>query len=142
MEQHRHTKLRHSGVSGWGKQIEAAATLAGVDPDLLRSVLYVETTHGYYDAPLDWIGINKSIRPSNINVDYWGDMFGTRAQLHNLDVNIQAGANMLGLIQLNVAPGASVADIATLYNNINAVQVSNYGARVQAVYDAKLWNSP
>jgi len=135
-------ELRHSPITGYSSMIDAAATRAGVDPDLLRAVLYVETTHGYYDAPLDVIGINKSIRPSNINVDFWGDAFGTRSQLHGLQANIQAGANLLGLIQFNVAQGSSIDEIATLYNNVNAVQVSNYGARVSQVYYSRLWAEP
>jgi hypothetical protein len=36
-------------------------------------------------------------------------------------------------------PGASIAKIATIYNDSNAVMVNSYGARVQAVYRAKLW---
>ncbi len=35
----------------------------------------METTHGWYDGPLEWIRANKSIRPMNINVDYWPMMF-------------------------------------------------------------------
>lgn len=34
---------------------------------------------------------------------------------------------------------ASVEEIATLYNNINAKKVSEYGARVKAIYDEKPW---
>ncbi len=36
-------------------------------------------------------------------------------------------------------PGASIAKIATVYNDSNAVMVNSYGARVQEVYRAKLW---
>ena len=35
----------------------------------------METTHGWYDGPVEWIRANKSIRPMNINVDYWPMMF-------------------------------------------------------------------
>lgn len=45
---------------------------------------------------------------------------------------------MLTAIQANM-PGASVAQIATVYNNVNAKTVSNYGARVSSIYGSKPW---
>ncbi len=46
---------------------------------------------------------------------------------------------MLARIQANVSPGTSVSQIGTLYNNINAGVVSDYGARVQQLYLSKPW---
>lgn len=124
---------RHSAIIGRvGREI-------GVDPRLISAIMYMETTHGYYDAPLAWFGKNKSILPMNINVDYWGNTFGTREELKNPETNIRAGAEMLYRIQSYLPPGAPVSHVATLYNNINAQQVSEYGARVQRIYDAQPW---
>jgi hypothetical protein len=57
----------------------------------------------------------------------------------NPALNIRAGADMLLRIQANVSPGTSIAQTATLYNNINATMVSDYGARVQQLYLSKPW---
>jgi hypothetical protein len=102
--------------------------------------MYMETTHGYYDILLSWFGSNSSILPMNINMDAWGSAWGTRAQLLDAKNNILAGALILKGIQANVQPGASVAEIATLYNSLNATRVTTYGARVEAIYNTKPWN--
>ena len=58
--------------------IDRVARETGVDGRLIRAIMYVETTHGYYDAPLAWLDKNKSILPMNVNVEYWGAAFGDR----------------------------------------------------------------
>ena len=101
--------------------------------------MYIETTHGYYDAPLSIFGANKSILPMNVNIAYWGDTFGTRKDLEKPYENIKAGGQILQRIISNLPRDASISQIATLYNNINAKTVSNYGARVQKIYEEKPW---
>lgn len=87
--------------------------------------MFMETTHGYYDVLLSPFCMNKSILPMIINVDYWGDAFGSRGFLSNPHHNIWAGAKMLSSIQANM-PNASIAQTATIYNNVNATRVSDY----------------
>lgn len=123
------------------KTIESVATEKGVSARLIRAIMFMEESHGYYDAPLNPIGVNKSIRPMNINVDYWGDTFGTRADMQDAQKNIRAGAEMLRRIIQNLPPNAPIEQIATLYNNINAKTVNDYGKRVKAIYDAQPWDS-
>lgn len=119
--------------------ISKVAKDKGIDSDLMCAIMYMETTHGYYDAPLSIFGQNKSILPMNINVDYWGDAFGTRKELEMPDKNIRAGAEILKRIIARLPKGSSVEQIATLYNNINASTVSDYGARVRIIYYTKPW---
>jgi hypothetical protein len=111
----------------------------GVPGRLIRAIMYIETTHGYYDAPLALIGENKSILPMNVNVDYWGDAFGSRAALNDPYENIRAGAEILRRIIANLPREASVRQIATLYNNINAESVTDYGARVDEIHAQQPW---
>lgn len=118
--------------------IRRSAQRHGVDPDLVRAIAYVESTHGYYDAFLSPFDANKSILPMNVNTAYWGNAWGSRESLRDPAKNIEAGTRILRSIQLAM-PSASVAKIATIYNDSNAVMVNSYGARVQAVYRAKLW---
>ena len=111
----------------------------GVDSNLVKAIMYMETTHGYYDAILELFNKNKSILPMNINVDYWGSTFGSREELKNPEKNIEAGVEIVDRIKKLLPANASVEEIATLYNNINAKKVSEYGARVKAIYDEKPW---
>ena len=118
--------------------IRRSAQRHSVDPDLVRAIAYVETTHGYYDIILRPFDANTSSLPMNINTAYWGSMWGSRESLKNPATSIDAGTRMLRSIQMAM-PGASIAKIATIYNDSNAVMVNSYGARVQAVYRAKIW---
>jgi hypothetical protein len=74
----------------------------------------------------------------NINVEYWGNTFGTREELMNPLANIKAGAEMIRRIQKNLLDSA-IEKIATLYNNINATEVNPYGMRVKKIYEEKPW---
>ncbi len=118
--------------------IRSSALRHGVDPDLVRAIVYVESTHGQYDIILRPFDANSSSLPMNINTAYWGSTWGSRESLKNPAASIDAGTRMLRSIQMAM-PGASIAKIATIYNDSNAVMVNSYGARVQAVYRAKLW---
>lgn len=128
-----------SDVNRYSSLIDKVASESGVDALLIRSIMYMETTHGYYDAPLSLIGQNKSILPMNVNVEYWGTIFGDRKALLELYVNIKAGAEILKRIISNLPQDASIRQIATLYNNINATFVNNYGARVERIYKSQPW---
>ena len=76
----------------------------------------------------------------NVNVDYWGSIFGDRKTLLNPYNNIKAGAEILKRIIVNLPKGSSIRQIATLYNNINANSVNEYGARVDNIYNSQPWN--
>ena len=41
-----------SDVSKYSTQIDRVARETGVEARLIRAIMYMETTHGYYDAPL------------------------------------------------------------------------------------------
>jgi soluble lytic murein transglycosylase-like protein len=109
-----------------------------LDPDLIRAIMYMETTHGWYDAlaaPVDW---NESIRPMNIHAVKWQGFGYSRKDLKDSRTNIEAGARILkGIISILKDP--SVENVATLYNHLGATQVTTYGARVRAIYHRKLW---
>lgn len=128
-----------STVDKYGAFIDVVAFEKNVPGRLIRAILFMEETHGYYDEPLNWFGKNKSIRPMNINVEYWGDTFGTREQMQDPLSNIRAGGEMLRRIIRNLPSGASVEKIATLYNNINAKTVNDYGMRVKKIHEEKPW---
>jgi soluble lytic murein transglycosylase-like protein len=123
------------GVAGFARR---QAKELGVDPDLVRAVMHMETTHGYYDAPLDVIGANKSVRPMNVHSDFWKDLGYSRKDLHDPEKNIEAGTRILKALQDRM-PGASAEEIATMYNNLGAKQVNDYGARVGEILRNRAW---
>lgn len=121
--------------------IDRVSRETGVDARLLKAIMYMEMTHGYYDIALAIFDKNKSILPMNINTEYWGDVFGSRKDLKNIYCNIKAGALIVQGIQANLPYGSPISHIATLYNNLNAVVVSDYGARVAEIYKNEPWRS-
>ena len=72
-----------SDVSKYSAQIDRVAKESGVEGRLIRAIMYMETTHGYYDAPLALFGENKSILPMNVNVEYWGTTFCNRKAMND-----------------------------------------------------------
>ena len=128
-------------VNKYTPYIDAAGWKWNVDPDIIRAVMYMEETHGYYDMLLQPIGQNRTILPMNVHDTLWGSDVGTREQLLDPRFNINAGARILAGIQNNLEPqDRTAANIATLYNKLGATQVTNYGARVNAIYQTKPWN--
>jgi hypothetical protein len=145
-----HELPNKSVVGKYQSLIQEAAEKTGVDARLISAIMFIETTHGWYDQfnPLpdtDWAIFsiplhNNSILPMNVNHDYWGNHFGTREQLNDPHQNILAGARMLKAIQDNLPPGTSISKIATLYQDHRARRVSDYGARVAKIYETQPWN--
>jgi hypothetical protein len=128
-------------VNRLGGAIQTAAAETGVDADLIRAVMYVETTHGWYDAPLALFDMDSSIRPMNVNPAVWSQLGYSRADLRDPTTNVMAGARVLQSIISDMPAGASIAQIATRYNaGPSAAMVNNYGARVARVYHTKAWN--
>jgi soluble lytic murein transglycosylase-like protein len=121
--------------------ITSAAKDYGVDPDLVKAIMWVETTHGYYDIVKVASGSEKSVLPMNIHAEYWIDLGKTREQLKNIRTNVRLGVYILSEIAHRLK-SPSVAKIATLYNNLSADKVSDYGARVTRVYEEKPWKNP
>lgn len=129
-----------STVAVFNDGINFAAAEHGVDPDLIRAVMYVETTHGWYDEFTQPLGVNDTILPMNVSVRNWGPALGlSRQDLELPFTNIEAGTKILKGIIANLPDGAPVSAVATLYNSLGATKVTNYGARVAAVYQAKPW---
>lgn len=126
------------GVTENEKHIVRSAAKAGIDPDVLRSIIWMETTHGAYDKVAQPFDLNKSILPMNINTKYWGDTWGGRNELKDPQKNIDSGARMIKAIS-TAMPEQSLAHRATVYNNSSADKVSDYGARVQKIYEEKPW---
>lgn len=127
-----------SEVHKYEKIIEDQAKFAGVDPDLVKAIAYVETTQGWYDWTLELFDGNKTIRPMNVSSSSWRDLGYSREDIKKPENNIKAGITIIKGIKENY-PDASVEQLATLYNSLGMTKVSDYGARVKEVYTKKPW---
>lgn len=154
-------KSEFSTVGRYNWEIDYAAKLKSIDPDLLRAIMYMETTHGFYEHCLNNFYTNavlrgeeiegvgklvypglKSFQPMNINHRYWGNSFGTMADLKNPTYNILVAAEFIKRLSKLVGNPQDVERIATLYNHLGAQQISDYGKRVGKIYRQQLWKYP
>lgn len=127
-----------SEVGKHEKLMEQKARKYQVDPDLVKAIAYMETTHGQYDRLKASFDVNQSIRPMNVHSEYWKDLGYSREDLKIPEKNIEAGVRLLKAISERV-PNSGVRGIATIYQNLAAEKVSDYGARVNKIYRQKPW---
>ena len=115
--------------------IKVKSFMHDLDADLIRSIMFMETSHGWYDRinPL-----RKTILPMNIHYEYWKKLGFSKDQLLNPKINIHAGALILKRIQ-NRLNDPKISKIASVYNFIGKESVSDYGARVAKIYNERAW---
>lgn len=118
---------------GW---IQEATRKSSIDPDLVRAIIWLETTHGWYDRYVP--GEIKSIRPMNVYVNYWSGLGVSRQELQDPYTNIETGVRILEGLWKNVET-PSIEKVATAYNNLAAEQVSSYGKTAAYYYQTKPW---
>ena len=128
----------HEQVTENDSLITKAANRNGVDPDLFRAIIWLETTHGWYDKVTGIIKPPKTIRPSNIHVEYWSSLGVSRESLKDPEINLEVGAYILNQITRRI-DNPTPERIATLYNNLRADKVSDYGKTVGYYYRTKPW---
>jgi hypothetical protein len=74
---------------------------------------------------------------SNVG-DMWAPLAGKDTGPLDVRQNVRAGATLLKRI-VDRLPSPSVERVATLYNSLAKEKVTDYGARVANVYEAKPW---
>jgi soluble lytic murein transglycosylase-like protein len=142
--------LGADAVREYDRVIREEAARAGVDPDLVRAIMYVEASQGncFGFGPLlddarkskilSYLGIeSKTVLPRNVS-DAWAPLAGKDTDLLDVRQNVRTGAVLLKRI-VDRLPTPSVEQVATLYNSLAKEKVSDYGARVANVYKAKPW---
>ena len=110
---------------------------------LIRSIIYLETTHGYYDAinPM-----NKSFRPMNVNYDYWKEWINkmgyTKEQVkNNKEINIKIGYALVIKI-LERIQNPTIEKVGSIYNVLGKEKISSYGKVLKYYYDNESWLKP
>lgn len=133
-----------SEVPRWCGLIIHLAEKYDIDARLVMAIMYMETTHGWYDnAYPDWLDarvpMKKTILPMNIHYRYWRELGVTKERLNCPFYNIEFGVIILSRIK-NRLQDPTVRKIASIYNFIGAEKVTEYGARVDKVYTSRPWN--
>lgn len=124
-----------SQVSKWCGLIQTLAIKHGVDPNLAKSIMYMETTHGWYDK---FYPYRKTILPMNLHYKYWRELGVTKENLKCPFYNIEFGVIILARITARVKD-PTPRKVATIYNFLGAEKVNEYGARVAKLMTEKPW---
>lgn len=116
-----------------------------IDPDWLKSISYMENTHGYYDSVPPFNLVGTSYRPMNVQYKTWkplADELGfTEWQIqYRVECNVELAALILKRIIYRVE-NPTLEKIASIYNFIGRETVSDYGARVGQIYKERLWEN-
>jgi soluble lytic murein transglycosylase-like protein len=110
--------------------IKREAESRGLDPDLVRAIMYMETSRGHYGTIPEFFGLASSYQPMNIRPDPWQHLGVSSEKIkNNPSENVKVGAELLARIRDRL-PNPTPDRIATLYNSLAKDSVTDYGARV------------
>lgn len=117
--------------------IDKAALRYDLDPEFVRAIVWMESTHGWYDR---FDPKNKTIRPMNVHARLWEQLGITRSDLDNPELNIEAGVYILAQIWQRTE-NPTCEKVATLYNQLGATAVNQYGKTIVAYMNQRPWAS-
>jgi hypothetical protein len=132
-------------VKDYGAIVEREAARIGVDPDLVKAVLYYENADGHnliLNDLGDWLGPSGTVMPMNINPKIWGGLgIPTREDARNPERNIQAGTLLLKRITDRL-DDPTPAKIGAIWNGVGHEKVNHRGARIGRIYRERSWEKP
>ncbi|MCH8097535.1 MAG: lytic transglycosylase domain-containing protein [Proteobacteria bacterium] len=118
--------------------IEREAKRKGVDPNLVRAIMYMENADG---NPLNLnrlaedFGMASSTLPMNIKPGMWAGLDGVKKEeFKNPEANIRAGVTLIKRIRDRL-DDPTPAKIGSIWNFTGAEKVNEKGARIQKIYD-------
>ncbi|SMF16189.1 hypothetical protein SAMN06265365_103197 [Tistlia consotensis] len=132
-----HSKGRDA-VAKYERLIGAAAERYGVDPDLVKMVMYTENARGWWTVAGEPVGASATILPMNVNSEMWQQLGVTPEEAKDPAANIDLGVRLIKRL-VERAPGASAGQIETLYNSLYAEKTNQVGAQAQQACDQRLW---
>ncbi|MCH9051812.1 MAG: hypothetical protein IIA72_12120 [Proteobacteria bacterium] len=122
--------------------IEREAKRKGVDPDLVRAIIYMENADGNPLNPgrlVEEFGMASSILPMNIKPGIWAGLDGVKKEeFKNPEANIRAGVTLIKRIRDRL-DDPTRAKIGSIWNFTGAEKVNEIGARIQKIFDQKTW---
>ncbi|WP_341896406.1 peptidoglycan-binding protein [Ferrovibrio terrae] len=141
-------RLHNKGAKAvqiYDKVVEREATRLGVDPDLVRAVMYYENADGHkvvFNDLGDALGYSDTIMPMNINPKIWGALgVETREAARNPERNIRAAALLLKRIGDRL-DDPTPEKIGSIWNGVGLETVNHRGARIGHIYRERSWEKP
>lgn len=124
--------------------IENSAYRHNIDPDLIRSVMVIESVYGGFKETLGELseiigGKPGGKRPMNVRSS-WAERLGWTAEdLENPEIHIDIAAEMLANIQKSLGERATPGEVYSIYHYTGQTSVSRRGMQVQSLYERKPW---
>jgi len=130
-----------SSVASYGKIIEAEARRQGVDPDLVKAIVFAENARGHYFGAAraaEGFGLSKTILPMNIDPKIWGKLGIDEKSAFDLQTNVKAGISLIKRIAERI-DNPTPAKIASIWNFTGRENTNDFGAYVDRIYREKKW---
>lgn len=121
--------LAKSVISSNEEAIRTYSERYGISEDLLKAVIYLETSHSIQDIIRSpWL--NGTLTPANVNPEIWGNLLGyDENDMLDPAKNIELAARVLAELQSRIE-NPTPAAIATLYNSTSQDKLNAYGVEV------------
>lgn len=130
-------------VKKYGKIVEEKAQKHGVDPDLVRAVMWSENARGNYFGAgdlFDKAGLSKTKMPMNINPTLWGALVSKEpTKLDKPEDNIEAGVILLKRIGQRIK-NPTAAKIGAIWEGLPREHTDDYSTYLERVYKEKPWD--
>lgn len=114
----------------------------GVDPDLVRAIMYIENADGdrlRLDRAAQFAGLADTLLPMNINPTIWEGVGGVRGeQFENPELNIRAGVALIKAIQDRIEK-PTPAKIGSVWQFTGKENVSDNGKKIERAMREQLW---
>lgn len=131
-------------IEKYGKIAEEEAKRQGVDPNLVKAIMYYENADGHkfgLNDAADMLGVSGSVMPMNINPKIWGGLGIERTSASRPENNIRAAVTLIKRIQERV-DDPTPEKIGSLWNGIMLDQVNQRGARIGRIAKERPWEKP
>ena len=132
-------RLGVEAVSKYGKMADIEARRQGVDPIMVKAILYYENADGHkggLDEKLDEWGVSRSQKPMSLRSDIWEGLGVTRYSSPRKQ--IRAAVTLIKRITERL-DNPTPERIGTLWNSLSATKVTERGARIGSVYEDEPW---
>ncbi|WP_421707116.1 hypothetical protein [Algihabitans sp.] len=138
--------LGRIAIERHGQTIDEMSKKHGVDPDLVRAILWLESARGHYvivgNYIADRLDLSNSAMPMNINSSLWGGLIGeTDTRLEDPVENIEAAIILIRRISDRLEAPTPEA-IGSIWNYIGRETTHDRGAYVGRIYREKPWLQP
>ena len=136
----RDNDIAHETVEQHSDTVEQLSKKHGVDPDLVKAIMWDENARGDkwgFNRLLD--PVSSSQRPMNIKGSMWSGLIGKEScRLHNPEENIEASVILIKRISDRIekpTPGK----IASIWHFVGRENTDEFGNDVDIIYNQKPW---